>query len=131
MSVLLSIRPQYVDEILNGNKKYEFRKSQFKNTDVERVYMYSTAPIKKIVGFFRIKSITVDAPERLWVKFSDKAGINKDSFFKYFGDRPEGIAIEIGDVTVYDYPVEPQDYFPNFVPPQSFCYINDSCLKHE
>jgi predicted transcriptional regulator len=129
MSVLLSIRPQYVDEILNGSKKYEFRKSLFKSADVERVYIYSTAPIKKIVGFFIVKSVTVAAPEKLWALFSDKAGIRKDSFFEYFGGKSEGVAIEIGDVRVFDDPVEPQDLFPDFVPPQSFRYINDCDLK--
>lgn len=33
MEVLLSIIPRFVEEIINGNKKYEFRKKVFKKKD--------------------------------------------------------------------------------------------------
>ncbi len=43
MNVLLSIRPKYVEEIIKGNKRYEFRKSIFKK-NVEEVWIYATSP---------------------------------------------------------------------------------------
>jgi type I restriction enzyme S subunit len=55
MKVLLSIKPQYVDEIVKGNKKYEFRKKIFKKKDeVQEIYIYSTSPVKKIIGYFNL-----------------------------------------------------------------------------
>ena len=56
MDVILSIKPRYVKEIEKGNKKYEFRKSIFKKK-VKWVYIYSTSPVKKITGRFRIEGI--------------------------------------------------------------------------
>ena len=53
MNVLLSIRPKYVEEIIKGNKRYEFRKSIFKK-NVEEVWIYATSPTKKIVGTFSV-----------------------------------------------------------------------------
>ena len=38
MNVLLSIKPKYANQIINGNKKYEFRKSVFKNRDLDFCY---------------------------------------------------------------------------------------------
>jgi predicted transcriptional regulator len=53
MNVLLSIKPKYVKAILNGTKKYELRKSAFRcKEDIERVYIYATSPVKKIVGIY-------------------------------------------------------------------------------
>jgi len=52
MNVLLSIKPKYANQILNGNKRYEFRKSVFNHRDLEMVYIYSSSPIKRIVGAF-------------------------------------------------------------------------------
>lgn len=48
-SILLSINPQYVDKIMNGEKEYEYRKIKCK-TKVDKMYIYSTIPIKKVVG---------------------------------------------------------------------------------
>ena len=58
MNVILSIKPKYCEKIINGKKKVEFRRKIFKNENkIDLVFMYSTSPVKKIVGFFKIESI--------------------------------------------------------------------------
>lgn len=47
MKVLLSINPEYVEKIFSGIKKYEYRRSIFKNEAVDTIVIYSTSPIKK------------------------------------------------------------------------------------
>jgi len=37
MKILLSIKPEYAEKIFAGTKKYEFRRSIFKNPDVKTV----------------------------------------------------------------------------------------------
>ena len=39
MTVLLSIKPEFAEKIFDGTKKYEFRKSIFKNADVKKFVM--------------------------------------------------------------------------------------------
>ena len=129
MAVLLSIKPKYVHEILNENKKYEFRKSIFKRYDVSTAYIYSTNPIKKLIGKFTIGEIIEDHPQVLWQNLSNFAGLEQDEFFKYFQDRETGFAIEIKDLEVFESPIEPKDLIPNFVPPQSFYYIDEDIFK--
>jgi len=125
MNVLLSIKPKYVEEIMNGNKKYEFRKSVFRcREDIELVYVYSTSPVKKIVGVFTIETIIEDHPKNLWDNFKEFSGIEEEEFFNYFGERKKGFAIGIWDVEVFEYPIDPKNSIPGFVPPQSFCYID-------
>lgn len=53
MDVLLSIKPRFAEAILDGRKKYEFRKNKFSEKDINCVYIYSTSPIRKIVGIFK------------------------------------------------------------------------------
>ena len=80
MNVLLSIKPKYVKGIMNGNKRYEFRRSIFRcREDIELVYIYSTSPVKKIVGVFTIKSIDIIDLNRVNPKFKTiirKSGVN-------------------------------------------------------
>jgi len=123
MNVLLSIKPKYVKEILNGNKKYEFRKSVFRSYDsLNKVYIYSSSPVKRIVAAFTIEAIIEDHPDELWNKCKDFSGIEETEFFNYFKGRNKGVAIKIGKIKVFD-PINPEDFFPDFSPPQSFYYI--------
>lgn len=130
MAVLLSIKPKYVDEILNENKKYEFRKSIFKRSDVSTAYIYSTNPIKKLIGKFTIGEIIEDHPQALWQNFSNFAGIERDEFFNYFENRDKGFAIEIKDLEVFEGPIEPKDLIPNFVAHQSFYYVDEEIFEN-
>jgi type I restriction enzyme S subunit len=124
MNVLLSIKPKYVKAILNGTKKYEFRKSAFRcKEDIEWVYIYATSQVKKIVGAFTIENIVEDYPKNLWAEFKEFSGIDEEEFFRYFGGHKKGFAIGIGDVEVFEDPIDPKSYNPGFVPPQSFRYI--------
>jgi len=126
MNVILSIKPKYCEEIKNGNKRYEFRKKIFREKDnVDFVFMYATYPVKKIVGAFTIESIIEDDPKKLWERFKDLSGIEKERFFEYFGDSKKGYAIKIKKVKKLK-PIEPENLIPDFSPPQSFRYIHYS-----
>ena len=81
-SVILSIKPVYAHAIMDGTKKVEFRKKIFKRP-VDKVFVYSSSPEKKIVGFFTISDIIEDKPERLWEEFEKVGGIEKKNFFDY------------------------------------------------
>ena len=130
MNVLLSIRPKYVREIIEGRKRYEFRKVVFRNREASEVYIYATYPEKKIVAKFQVGRIIEDHPSKLWEMFGKEAGINKEEFFRYFKGRDRGFAIEIKNLKKLNKPINPQENIPGFIPPQSFCYINIS-LDHE
>jgi len=123
MNVLLSIKPKYANQIINGNKRYEFRKSVFKNRDLDMVYLYSSSPVKRIVGAFVIKDIIENHPKQLWNEYKDFSGVDEDDFFSYFRGKEKGFAIEIGEVKAFD-PLNPKEHIHDFVPPQSFCYTD-------
>jgi type I restriction enzyme S subunit len=126
MNVLLSIKPEYVDEIFKGSKKYEFRRMIFKNKRIKRVYIYATAPVGKIVGSFAVGGIIEASPAALWRKCRKAAGISRKDFFEYFRGTKRAFAIQIGTVEHLDKPVDPYSTFEDFTAPQSFLYLPPS-----
>lgn len=128
MNVLLSIKPKYVEKIVNGEKQYEFRKRIFRNKNVIKAFIYSTSPTKKIVGEFDIGNIIEDSPIRLWTELQEVSGINEKEFFDYFRDINKGFAIGIEKLNIFDEPIEPNELISDFSPPQSFCYVNPRLL---
>jgi predicted transcriptional regulator len=75
----MSIHPEFVRLILNGNKKVEFRKIRF-SMNISYVVIYATLPIKKIVGYFEVKNINTASPDELWRSYENIAGIEKERF---------------------------------------------------
>ena len=125
MNVLLSIKPKYVAKIVEGEKKYEFRKRIFTRKDIEQIYIYSTSSVRKIIGMITIKKILEGSPAEIWEKCSFYSGMTKEEYFCYFKDKEMAFAIEIKDVKVFPEPVDPYMIFEKFIPPQSFYYIKD------
>src|SRR5690348_18425214 len=116
MKVILSIKPQFADKIFEGTKKYEFRRSIFKNPKVKKVVVYASSPVQKIIGEFEIEDILVHDLETLWKKTKTCAGISEDYFFEYFSDKEHGYAIKIKKTKLYKAPkCIRQDY--NLFPP--------------
>lgn len=124
MKVLLSIKPQFVKEIFNGNKKFEYRKAIFKKKDIKTIVIYATMPIGKIVGEFEIDRILVEHPSKIWEKTKRYAGITQDYYDEYFEGKERAYAIQIKSINEYKYPICP--YSNNdFTAPQSFKYLVD------
>lgn len=127
MTILLSIKPKYVKEILKGSKKYEFRKSIFKKYDKnELVFIYSSYPVKRIVGTFSVGDIIENCPKIFWNEFKNVSGIKESEFFKYFKEKDKGYAIQINKLNEFKNPVNPKDINPDFRAPQSFCYMSQN-----
>jgi predicted transcriptional regulator len=122
MKVLLSIKPEFADKIFLGIKKYEFRKSIFKNRGINKVIVYASSPISKIVGEFDIESILHEELNILWEETKEHAGIEKQYFYNYFSKKDFGFAIKIKSFKKYDIPINIQTL--GKTPPQSFLYLN-------
>lgn len=121
-ALLLSINPEHVENILNETKRFEFRKNRCRYP-VDSLIIYSTAPVKKIVGEAHIIRIIEDSPEEIWNKTKDAAGITKRFFDEYYNGKKKAVAYELGDVIKYAEPKMLSD-FGLRCPPQSFSYVD-------
>lgn len=122
---LISIKPQYADLIFSGKKQYEFRK---KVPQVckwpSRFYVYSSSPVKKIVGWFRTHGYghytNFDA---LWRYTGDRAGISREDLERYFANAKEMFAITIGTFHSIS-PIELREIGIKYAP-QNFAYLTE------
>lgn len=122
MKVLLSIKPEFVEKIFDGTKKYEFRKSLFRKRGVTHVIIYASAPIKRVVGEFEIEDILSDDVDKIWERTKKLSGITKAFYASYFHHKAKANAIQIGRVVKYDRPKSLSDFDIQHAP-QSFRYV--------
>lgn len=125
MKVLLSIKPEFAERIFDGTKRFEFRRSIFRNRSVRTVVVYVTQPVGMIVGEFDVAGIIVSTPDSLWQRTCAHAGISREFFNSYFEGRESAYAIEVADVRRFAAPIEPRLAIDNFTPPQSYMYVSD------
>lgn len=119
--MLLSINPQHVEKILNGDKKFEFRKVRCK-TDVDKIIIYATSPIMRIVGEADLLDIIEGELDVVWKLTADRAGISRNFYYQYYQGKKKAIAYRLGKVVRYKKPLCLSDFGLNYAP-QSFIYL--------
>ena len=123
MRVLLAIKEEFATKIFDGTKKYEFRKTIFKDERVTTIVVYVSSPIQKVIGEFQIDRVYKDDPERIWERTKEHSGITKAFFDLYFADRSNAFAIKIKKTKRYKRPKELKGDFNIFFAPQSYVYL--------
>ena len=123
MNVILSIKPCFCNSIFKRLKLYGYRKKVFKCLDVDKVYIYASKPISKIVGYFTIKRIISDTPSMIWSQTHEYGGISKKLYLDYFNSHDVAHAIEIDEVVKLDTPIDPKEVIKDFTAPQNYCYL--------
>lgn len=126
MNVILAIHPKWANLIYEGKKTIEWRKSFPKAQKIDKVFLYETAPVKQITGFFTLGEIgcylvssvcaqSWDIIERGCVPMTDliKYRENVDCIFGWIIDKAKKFT-------------KPQniDDFGLKRPPQSWCYTD-------
>ena len=124
MKVVLSIKPAFAFKIFDGTKKFEFRKSIFKNESIKSIIVYASSPVQQVIGEFEIKHIHNYDLETLWNLTQKHSGISEDFYYQYFANKIEGFAIEIMNTKKYRIPKSLKEDF-NLLPPQSFAYWSE------
>ena len=125
----MSIKPEYVERIFAGSKKYEFRK-RLANKAVGKILIYSTAPIMKVVGEVQIVETISASPTALWECTKKFAGISRDKYREYYKGCKVAYAYQLGQVTRYEPPKELSEFNIN-LPPQSFIYLTGEQSDNE
>ncbi len=119
--MLLSIKPEYVDRILAGKKKYEFRKFRCRQ-DIDTIVIYATAPVKKIVAEAKIDDVLEGDIEEIWQRTKPDRGITKKAYAAYYRGREIAIAYKLGKIVTYQTPKTLDEIGLNYTP-QSFAYL--------
>lgn len=130
--VVLSIRPQYSDKIMEGRKTVELRRRfPVSAPGGTLAYIYSTSPVRAMVGVAEIKDVLKLPVQQIWSEFEDTAFIERKDFDSYFQGLEFGFALLFDDVKPFSRPVpliELREKF-GFEPPQSFLYASRDLRK--
>lgn len=123
--VILSIKPPHSEKILYGVKTVELRRrfplSAGRGTIA---YIYSTSPVRALVGSAEITDVERLPIAALWRQHGESASIQKRDFDAYFSGLQEGYALKISNARPFSRRldlVELKERF-GFKPPQSFLY---------
>lgn len=120
-TLILSIKPEYVVKILQGTKKYEYRRRLAKE-NVSTIYIYSTAPTMKVVASVQVIKRLSASPTALWEKTKTTAGISREKYRAYFRGCKTAYAYELGEVVIFESEKDLSDFGIDTAP-QSFAYI--------
>ena len=144
-TVMLSIRPKWVEKIANGEKTIEVRKTKPKLETPFKAYIYCTLPKYphedfiatdypmpqfygggKVIGEFtceRIVPITYDGG-RLWcptnAAFSPATCLSQAEIIAYIGDKGRCYGWHISDLRIYDAPKELSEF-------KTLCRVDADC----
>lgn len=126
-TIIISIHPVFVDKILSGEKKFEFRKHLPK--DIRNMLIYTTSPVKKITALVEIDSIIIDTPDIVWRKTKKQAGVTKVFFDSYFRNKPIAYAAKFKKVHKLSTPILIKDLEGIKNAPQSYIYLQEAIKK--
>lgn len=130
-ALLLSVRPQFAESILDGSKTAEIRRQR---PDVRRgtlVIIYATRPTGAIVGTARISDMLEGNPAEVWEQHRTRININKEDYDSYL----EGVSmtyvllLERVQRLVPMLTLEQMRAATDFQPPQSYRYITQKILQ--
>ena len=105
MNVILSIKPQFCKLIFDGVKRCEYRKRVFKRNDIDKMYVYASSPICKVIGYFTVDGIINDTVSKVWDMTHEYGGIERGYYDSYFDGCDMAHAIKIDKVILFSVPI--------------------------
>lgn len=125
-TLLLSIRPQFVEKILEGKKTVELRRLRPRILPGQPFLIYCTVPVKALTAVAWISGIMVAPPVLLWQRTRSVAGVTREEFDQYFAGAKDAFGLQIACTRALREPLPLsmlKQLIPGFHPPQSFRYL--------
>lgn len=129
-AALISIHPNYVEKILSGEKRLEFRRG-WANIPVGLLVIYATFPVQRIVAIAQLGQVVRGTKSKLWKLARDHGGgISRRKLFAYMEGKKYGVALELLRKLKIVEGIDPRKLFgEEFRPPQSFRYLSQDELN--
>lgn len=130
-NLLVSIRPHYASKILAGHKTVELRRRFPEAAPFGTIALiYSSSPVKAVVGYARIKGVLKLPVSKIWKEHGTAACISKAECDAYFAGLKSGFAIVLESVHAFSTQLRATELWVQFgiVPPQSYRYVTNECV---
>ncbi|MCL4362908.1 ASCH domain-containing protein [Candidatus Marsarchaeota archaeon] len=130
--VLLSILPRWAEAILDGEKKWEYRRVLPNVAAGSKIVLYASGEMRAIVGEFVVEKILQEDVERLIIHTFQETPHNIGDIKSYFSNLKTGSAFRVCKPIRYDKPItlkEIRTVVPDFFPPQNFIYLREEDMR--
>jgi len=125
-TLLLSIKQEYAEAIMDGRKTYELRRMRPGVQTGDRVLLYVTAPTSSLCGYFRVGEVITGSPTLIWNRVQSEAGVTRRRAYDYLRNARTPCAIEVQSVERLKEVIHLDDImsaWSDFRPPQSYRYV--------
>lgn len=125
--LFLSLRPEYAELLLGGQKTVELRRIRPRAPLGTAVLLYASSPQRELVGTCTVAAIGQATPDQIWRLHGSKTGICLTDFRRYFDGTTQAVAITVTNPRRFDQPISLprlRSKWMDFQPPQSFRYVS-------
>ena len=119
--IMLAIKPEYVEEIFDGLKRYGYRR-KCPNHPISQIVIYETSPVSKVVGTVDVDEMLGTAPNVLYDMTKKFSGISEDDYNDYFKGSNVAYAYSLNHPIIFSRPVFIEEYGLRGAP-QSYVYL--------
>ena len=96
--VILSLKPQYAELILSGEKTVELRNRIVRMEPGTVIWIYATMPVGGIVALAELDSVVHDTPAEIWFRYEKEMCIDRAHFDSYIDNREDVSALILSSV---------------------------------
>jgi predicted transcriptional regulator len=125
--ILISLKPEYADQIFKGAKTVELRRRRLKIRPGTRVWIYATTPTAAIRGYASLVRIEAGPPHQIWKSLGGRTSVSKGQFDSYFESCQTAYGLVFVDVMEMEQALplgRIRDLVGKFHPPQFYCHLN-------
>ena len=96
--VIISLKPQYAELILSGEKTVELRNRVVRMEPGTVIWIYATMPVGGIVALAELDSVVHDTPAEIWFRYEKEMCIDRAHFDSYIDNRESVSALKLSSV---------------------------------
>jgi predicted transcriptional regulator/ribosomal protein S18 acetylase RimI-like enzyme len=122
-TLLMSLRPEFAELILQGRKTVELRRKFSKKYEGATIVFYITQPVQQFMFTATITQVDHSQKKCLWNMYKQECGIPQAGFEHYFSGTDYGYAIRLSNVKPIPNQLDLEHVkkiYPQLQPPQSF-----------
>ncbi len=126
-ALLISVKPEFAEKIFSGDKTIELRKCTPKSLKGDLIIIYSTNPVKAVIGICQVSEIIKLSPKKMWQYHKVSLGIDKKRFDAYYENSETAVGIKLQSICLLSSQIsltKIKSILPDFQPPQTFRYFN-------
>lgn len=111
---MIALRPKYWEMYKDGSKTWELRKAGRCPLKTDKLIIYATSPVCRIIGEADLLSVRVGHLDYIWDIVNGYCGVTRDQYNSYYRDQHIAVAYRLGHIWAYSNPVRPDHHVQGY-----------------